>query len=224
MEFLGLIPARGGSKRIKNKNIVELGGLPLISHTIIAAQSCLDIERICLSTDDPAIVKIGQDYDIEVHERPNELATDTSDAFSLICYYFELYKEIENIIYLQPTSPFRKADSIASAIQHFRNTECDVLVSVCTVPHALNSSKQMEIMGNGLLVPVRDNPYRAQDTPVSYYRNGPAILIINRKILKKRSLYEGKVVPFLMGKIESLDIDEPEDLNLARALYMKKQE
>ena len=223
MQFLGLIPARGGSKRIKRKNIIKLGGRPLIGHTILAAKNCRELNKILVSTDDYQINKVAVEYGVEAHERPQYLATDHADAISLIQYYFELHNHIENIVYLQPTSPFRTAVTLSAAIRDFKMSECDVLVSICRTPHALSSEKQFKIKDDGFVLSPQVNPPRAQEIGPSYHRNGPAILITNRSILKRKDIYDARVYTFLMNKVESLDIDDQEDLFIARGVQQLKE-
>ena len=218
MTFLGLIPARGGSKRVIKKNIINMGGRPLIAHTINTVKNCVELKKILVSTDDDEIQQIVSEYGIDVHRRPQQLATDHASAISVLKYYFELYDKFENIVYLQPTSPFRSAESLSAAIKTFKKNKSDVLVSVCKTPHSLNCEKQFEVVENGFILPSQKNPLRAQEVKQRYHRNGPAILIVNKNILHRENIYDANVSTFLMNKIESLDIDDEEDLFIARAV------
>ncbi|NEW85587.1 MAG: acylneuraminate cytidylyltransferase family protein, partial [Mariniphaga sp.] len=133
-DFLFLIPARGGSKGILKKNIKELNGKPLIYYTLDAIKDIVPIENICVSSDDPEIIKKTEEYGIKVpFMRPAELSTDTSTTQEVIEHALNFYKlnkrQFKGLVLLQPTSPLRNTQQIIDAIKLFTN-EIDLVVSV----------------------------------------------------------------------------------------------
>ena len=136
MKNLYLIPARGGSKGLPGKNIKELNGKPLIYYSIDAARQFAPNADICISSDDSETIRTVEKYGLQVpFVRPDKLATDHATSFDVIRHALEYY-ENQNIHYdvvilLQPTSPFRKVEHIAEAINLFRSEhEIDMIVSV----------------------------------------------------------------------------------------------
>ena len=110
MKNIAIIPARGGSKRLPNKNILLLDGIPLIAHSIMYAQKNINvIDAIFVSTDDERIKEIALKYGAQVIERPKELSGDLEPTVSALKHCLEVIndKEIENVILLQPTNPLR---------------------------------------------------------------------------------------------------------------------
>lgn len=135
---LGLIPARGGSKGIKKKNIRHLLGKPLISHTIERARACSFIDKVVVSTDDSEIAEISREWGAEVpFIRPPELAKDDTPMLSVMQHAIEtieaIHREKVNIlILLDPTSPLRKVKDIEEALSLFQSdSTCQAVVSGC---------------------------------------------------------------------------------------------
>ena len=139
--MIAIIPARGGSKGIPNKNIKQLSGKPLIAYTIEAAKNAKSLKKIILSTDDQEIAKIARNYGVEVpFMRPKELATDDALAIDNYIYTIErlnskLREPYESFVVLQPTSPLRTALDIDNAVRIFRENNADSVVSVSEAPY-----------------------------------------------------------------------------------------
>ena len=136
LNILGVIPARGGSKGIVDKNIIELNGKPLITHTIESAIMS-KIDKVVVTTDSKKIASIASQYEVEILIRDSKLATDNSLMLPVIK---DVYKrqslKFDYIITLQPTSPFRNFKHIDEAINKLLNySQADSLVSVVKVPH-----------------------------------------------------------------------------------------
>jgi len=222
IKSLGIIPARGGSKSIPGKNIVELKGKPLIAYTIEAALES-NLNKVIVSTDDEEIAKVASDYSAEVIMRPVELAQDDTPTLPVLQHVVEsLEDDFDFIVTLQPTSPFRTAQHIDEAMQLFENDPtADTLVSVILVPHNMIPFSQMTMYKGYLKQFINQDPaiLRRQDKPKYFARNGPAILIINTGQLLKGELYSGKSLSYIMNNINSIDIDYKEDLLIAEQLY-----
>jgi len=228
--MIALIPARGGSKGIPVKNLVLLGGMPLIAHTIGAAQAAERVDDLLLSTDDEGIAETCRGLGLEVPWlRPAELAGDHTPMVAVLTHALERLGADgvtpEALILLQPTSPLRRTEHIDAAVRTFRESDADTLVSVIEVPHQYTPDSLMRRGDDGLLEPLVTDaaPTRRQDKPTLYARNGPAILIIRPKIIACGNLYGERTIPFVMDAADSIDIDGPDDLLLAEWLLERRE-
>jgi CMP-N-acetylneuraminic acid synthetase len=223
MNILGLIPARGGSKGIPHKNIIPLAGKPLIAYTILAALASPSLSRVIVSTDDPQIQAVAQAWGAEVPTlRPAELAADTSPALGVIQHMVDYLARAEGwaaevLVYLQPTSPLRRAEHLEGTIKSLLETGADTAVSVMAVPHQFNPYSVMKLEAGGLLPFMAEGvgPLRRQEKPEVWARNGPAVLAIRAATIAAGQLYGPRVAPYIMNERDSVDIDRPEDLALA---------
>jgi CMP-N-acetylneuraminic acid synthetase len=231
MNILGLIPARGGSKAIPRKNIVDLAGKPLLAYTCLAALASRRLTRVILNTDDEEISAVGRRYGVEVpFLRPAILAGDNTPMLPVIQHtlsWLSQYAGFDTdiVVLLQPTSPFRTAAHIDAAVELLLESEADTVVSVVAVPHNFNPVSVMQQDENGFLVPFISGEMilQRQRKPLVYARNGPALLGVRRAVLEAGNLYGDKVLPYEMGKAASIDIDEPQDLEMA-AFWMQFQD
>jgi CMP-N-acetylneuraminic acid synthetase len=226
--MLGIVPARGGSKGIPRKSLALLDGRPLIAWTIESALESGAFERLIVSTDDSEIAEVARREGADVpFIRPAEFAGDVAPAIGVIRHALDalglaLSDSSLGLAYLQPTSPFRSATHIREAVALFEDQCPDTLVSVQRLPHNMVPGAQM--------VPVAENyplwlespasqVLRRQEKAVTYARNGPAILIVSSKdVLEHGRLYGERVLGYEMNRLSSLDIDDPLDLEMARAL------
>lgn len=222
MAIIGLIPARGGSKGIPGKNIASCGGRPLLAYTAESALKAAHLDRVILSTDDDAIAATGVALGLEVpFMRPSEFSGDTASSLSVIVHALDWLEQegeaVDAIVLLQPTSPLRTAKHVDEAINRFRDSRADTLVSVVEVPHRFHPESLMRIEG-GALLPLKASGemiLRRQDMPALYARNGPAILILTPAQVRSGNLYGEGTVAYEMSAADSLDIDTPADLALA---------
>ncbi len=222
MRSLGIIPARGGSRELPLKNIIELNGEPLITFTIRAAL-CSNLDRVIVSTDDEAIAEVACDSGAEVMMRPAELARHDTPTLPVLQHVAEnLDERFDWVVTLQPTSPFRTSKHINEALEFFeQRPDADTLVSVTEVPHNMVPASLMTMENEYLRTCTSQKKLttRRQEKPKLYARNGPAILILQANRLEISELYAGKVVPYFMDAICSVDIDDREDLEIAQCLY-----
>lgn len=227
MKALYLIPARGGSKGIPNKNIKLLNGKPLIQYTIEAAQGVTNNNNICVSTDSVAIKEVVEEIGLRVpFLRPPELATDHATSESVmrhaLSYYESIGVQYDYIVLLQPTSPFRNSQHLLNAEEKVRDNDLDMLVSV-----KLTASNPYYVLfeedQQGLLRKSKNGDFtRRQDCPDVFELNG-AIYIISTASLKEKTMKEfDKLVKYEMGEEESLDIDNPMDWLIAEELLKSK--
>ncbi|OYQ32107.1 CMP-N-acetylneuraminic acid synthetase [Flavobacterium cyanobacteriorum] len=222
MEKLVVIPARGGSKGVPQKNIKLLHGIPLIHYTVNEARKVFDDSRIIVSTDDEVIKDTTERTGLKVpFLRPQELATDTAGTYEVLLHalnYFESTgKRADVLILLQPTSPFRKARHIEEALQLY-TAETDMVVSVKETkanPYYLLFEENKE----GYLQKSKPGHYiRRQDCPQVWEYNG-AVYIINVESLKSKPIADfTRVRKYVMDEFSSHDIDTPYDWLVAESI------
>ena len=218
MKTLGIIPARGGSKSLPWKNIKNLAGKPLIAYSIEAALKS-NLDRVIVSTDADRIAKVARDYDSEVIMRPPELARDDIPTLPVLQHVVaNLGEKFDCVVTLQPTSPLRTAKHIDEALELFESDpEANSLVSIIHVPHNMNPYSIMELKDGYLTNYIEQDELllRRQDKPEFYARNGAAIYITSILQIHKY-VFGGKILPYFMDALESIDIDTEEDFLLAK--------
>lgn len=225
MKVLGVIPARGGSKGVKGKNIKLLNGKPLVQYTWESVQESKLLSRTILSSEDDDIIESGRSLGIEVpFQRPAELAQDDSKTLDVIIHvlnYFEaIHENFDAVCILQPTTPFRGKGLIDKAINRFIAGNFDSLVSVRQVPDEYNPHWVFEEKDGNLQLATKDEHIisRRQELPKAYFRDGAIYLTKVEVILNELSLYGKKI-----GFVESynkpyVNIDTPEDWMKAEKL------
>lgn len=228
MRLLALITARGGSKRVPGKNIRLLGGKPLIVWSIDVAKGVPDICDILVSTDDPAIAEVCLENGALVPWlRPAELATDTANSVDVALHALDWYEsekgEVDGVILLQPTSPFRTKETVLKGIGLFaKNTLVPVLGVSLARTHPMWALKKQ---GGDRLEPYLEGHgfgKRSQDLPDAFAANGCFYLISPKLLRSNKSFVGATVQPLLVDSIaESTDIDTEEDWVLAESLLNK---
>lgn len=223
-DTLIVIPARGGSKGLPQKNIKKLNGKPLILYTVEAARKIAKDENVCVSSDDKSIIEIVEQSGLSVpFVRPLELASDTATTEGVLLHAIAHYKsqqrEFKKVILLQPTSPFRTSKHIQEAYQLF-GEGVDMVVSA--FPTKANPYYVLFEERDGLLQKSKMAHFtRRQDCPVVWELNG-ALYIYDTKILVDKGmagLTRKKLYP--MDKYSSVDIDDDIDFMLAEMLVQK---
>jgi N-acylneuraminate cytidylyltransferase/CMP-N,N'-diacetyllegionaminic acid synthase len=231
MKILGLIPARGGSKGIPDKNIVPLNGRPLIDHTIQAALGSRLITQTILSSDSKKIIAVAERRGVEVpFVRPAELAGDDTPALPVIQHAVNWMVEREGfkpdyVVLLQPTSPLRTAHHIDQALERLINSDADSIVSVVKVPHIYSPFSVMQLEGAYLKPYLQYNETRnlRQLKPQFFARNGAAIYAFTYEcLIRKKSIYGDKIIGFEMSREESIDIDDLFDLKICELVLTSK--
>lgn len=226
-KILALIPARGGSKGIKNKNITDLCGKPLISYTIEAGKQSSYIDDVVVTTDSQAIATVAKQYGANVpFLRPAELASDTSKSIDAVLHAIRTLSDMGNdfdlLILLQPTSPLRTASDIDHAIETFFKQKAESLVSVSPVSDSPVLIRQ--IADNGQLSKILscNSTVRRQDMKPFYVVNGSIYINYVSDITESTS-FNDNLYGYIMNADHSVDIDEPNDLLYAE-LIMKSQQ
>ena len=226
-KIVALIPARGGSKGIKNKNIIDLCGKPLISYTIQAALESKYIDKVIVSTDSQEIADVAIKYGAEVpFLRPGELASDTSKTIDAVMHAVgELEKrkeEYDILILLQATQPLRTADDIDSAIELFIKNKGQSLVSVSPVEDNPILIRTIDNLGRMNSILPMKSTCRRQDMPLYYGVNGCIYINLISELDLNTSFNDNKI-PYIMPKERSVDIDEIKDLLIAQ-YYISRNE
>lgn len=218
-KIVAIIPARGGSKRIKNKNKLEFLGKPLLAWTIESALNSSHISDVYVSSDDYDILSIAKKYGAKPINRPIELADDIimPDA-SVVHAYNEIGKEYDYIVFIQPTSPFRRKDDINNAIEKIIEKGADSLLSV--VPTHAFLWKQKGDFFNPVNYDYLARP-RSQDN-VQYKENGSIYIMKPEILLKNQNRLGGNVAIYEMEDWQNVDIDTKEDLEFAEYLFKKQ--
>lgn len=212
--FLAVIPARGGSKRLPRKNILDLAGKPLISWSIDAAQRSLYLDKIIVSTDDQEILEISEKFGAEVIIRPDEISSDTASSIDVVIHAVNIIDTpFDYIVLLQPTSPLRTSKNIDEAIELLFEKSANSIISVCKVDHSplwSNTLPKSGCMDDFIRDEVKGK--RSQDLP-TYYRLNGAIYIIDSKILvREKSFFTSRgTFSYEMSADRSVDIDEASD-------------
>ncbi len=231
MTVVAIVPARGGSKRIRRKNIADCGGKSLLDWTANAALASASLDQIILSTDDVEIADHGRELGLAVpFMRPDTIAEDAAPMLPVMRHVLDWAEEegatIEALVLLQPTSPLRRAEHIDAAVGLFREREAESVVSVVEVPHQFHPAKLLQINATGgveAYSPERDPNDKTMYNGTSYYgRNGPAVLVTRPEVIRAGKLYGDLTVPYVMAPQDSIDIDEPFDLWLADAILRQR--
>jgi len=226
-ECICIIPARGGSKGIPGKNTKLLLGKPLIAWSIgIALNSHLP-GRVVVTTDSPDIQSIALAMGAEApFLRPTELATDNAPTELALLHALDWYESNEGylpdvVVLLQPTSPCRHPERLVQALSRFEKTGADSLVSVSPLdpPFLWRSPDDAQAEFDYLDRPMRQNLPEA----LKLFQENGSIFIFKTELLRKTGCrLGGKIVLFELDKLESIDIDEPEDFAMAEMILGSK--
>jgi len=224
--LLAFIPARKGSKGIPGKNLVMLNGKPLIQHTIEAALASKYVDEIFLSTDDPEVIDLARKLGVESNYlRPEILAADDTSMIDTVEHgllWFEKAKAEmpDEFILLQPTSPLRSSCDIDAAVESFRHSGADTLVSVHPMAEHPSECVVSESGGWRYLSSPPDGAVRRQDLDDNFYFiNGAIYLAKTEALLRGREFVcRGESALYIMPVERGVDIDEPFDLALAEVI------
>jgi CMP-N,N'-diacetyllegionaminic acid synthase len=233
LNILGLIPARGGSKSIPQKNVVPLAGKPLIAWTCEAARSATCLTRCVVSTDDETIAAAAELHGVAApFRRPADLSGDQATSASAAIHaveWLEAHKRWrpDILVLLQPTSPLRAAAHIDAALALMLARDAETVVSVTAVPHRYSPYSIMRERDGRLEYfcanPLPFDRFRRQDHPAVYARNGPAVLAVRVPVLlSRRGFYGNHTVGYIMDEESSIDIDDFRDLALAEAILARR--
>jgi CMP-N-acetylneuraminic acid synthetase len=224
LRILALVTARGGSKRVPGKNIRVLGSRPLILWTIDTVRGVVGICDILLSTDDYKIAQIGlQSGAMVPWLRPEKLATDTASSVEVAIHGLDWYERehgaVDGLLLLQPTSPFRRRESVIRGIDLFVSVGMRPVVGVSA---ACSHPMWCYTIQAGAMQPFLDTTgrsLRSQDLPRAYVLNGAFYLIAPRQLRSARSFIPPDAAPLVLDdQREAIDIDSEWHWRLAQAV------
>jgi CMP-N,N'-diacetyllegionaminic acid synthase len=217
--ILAIIPARGGSKGLKHKNIKPLLHKPLIAWTIEQARQSRYITTMVVSTDSPGIAKIAENSGVPVPElRPAELATDTSPIIDSINYILDTFekkgRQFDIIVLLEPTSPLRKAGDIDRAIEQFmkKSDTADALVSVGEVQ--LEHPYYLKTIDDEVVRPffkADDDCYQRQKLPKIFFPYGVIYLSKVSSLKTTGTFYQERTLPYRIERWQNYEINDSDD-------------
>lgn len=225
MSVLAIVPARGGSKGIPRKNILPVGGKPLLAWTVEAARESRFLDRTVLSSEDPEIITTAKGLGLEVpFVRPPELAQDDTPGVMPILHALEHLPGPDLVVVLQPTSPLRRGEDIDGALRLLAETGAPCVVSVCETEHNPFWMYFREADGRMRPVVPQDRTIlRRQELPAVYRLNGAVYVARRDWLLANRTFLTPETLAYVMPLERSLDLDRPEDLAvLEHALNRKK--
>lgn len=198
--ILALIPARAGSKGIKNKNICKVGRIPLFQRAINAAKTSKKINKIVVSSDSKKILKKCRRQKIECINRPFHLAKDDTPMGDVVLHAYRLYKP-QAMVLLQPTSPFRCGKLIDKCIKIFQSKKYDALATgyyAQTCPFETNNKQRQQLKQ-------------------LFYDDGN-IYIFSKKVILKKTKFGNKNCKVVISKMENIEIDTDQDLKFANEI------
>ncbi|NRT15141.1 N-acylneuraminate cytidylyltransferase [Flavobacterium sp. 28A] len=218
MKTIVIIPARGGSKRLTNKNNLLLGGIPLLAHSILYAQNNLKfIDAIYVTTNDEAVKKTAIHYGVKVIDRPESLSGDHEPTVSALKHALATIEhKVENVILLQPTNPLRTENLLEDAFTTFESKQCDSLFTVTR-----NQDKLGKIIDEKFVPFNYEIGQRSQDLAPLFYENG-LLYITKAALIAKGIIISENAFPLEVNHIfANVDIDTLEDLEYAEYLIKK---
>ncbi|QXE00951.1 cytidylyltransferase domain-containing protein [Terribacillus sp. DMT04] len=212
-KVLGIIPARGGSKGIKKKNIKLLNGKPLITWTIESARRSAFLDKVIVSSDDEEIMDISKKFGAEVpFKRPTNLAQDDTPGIDPILHALENFKDYEYVVLLQPTSPLRRSEDIDNAIKLCITNNATSCISVVenSTPfqwiYKMNNDSRLTNLFNNEYF-----PYQRQKAETTYVLNGAVYVVVSKSLIEHKSFIQNDTVAYVMPKERSVDIDDLND-------------
>ena len=218
MKTIAIIPARGSSKRLPNKNILSLGGIPLLVHGILYAQQNNDIiDEVYVSTDDVAIKKIALEYGARVIDRPENLSGDFEPTVSVLKHVLEsIERDVDHLILLQATNPLRPQELLKDAFEVYQKGDYDSLFTV-----SRNHQKLGKIVDNKFCPFNYAIGQRSQDLESLFFENG-LLYISKAKLILDNKIISESAIPYTVEHLfATVDIDTQEDLDYAAYLFNK---
>lgn len=219
MRNIAIIPARSGSKGLKDKNIKELFGKPLIAYSIEAAVQSGLFDEVMVSTDSEVYADISKKWGAEVpFLRSEETASDSASSWDtvreVLAGYKNLGKEFDTVCLLQPTSPLRTCDDVKNAYQIYEKKNAKTVIGVCQTEHSPlweNTLPEDGAMDNFIS---KEHSQRRQALPKYYRINGAMYIVATDTIVNKGDIYENSYA-YVMPTEKSIDIDTELDFIIA---------
>ncbi|ERS84296.1 hypothetical protein Q672_02225 [Marinobacter sp. EVN1] len=217
--------ARGGSKGLPRKNLLLLGGVPLIGHSINMAKALPQVSKVFVSTDDSEIKLVAKQYGAEVIDRPEELAGDKSPEWEAwrhaIRYLEDLGEEFDTFLSLPATSPLRSTEDVEEAINAL-DSQTDAVITVTPAtrsPYFNMVSRALD--GTTTILCPSDGYARRQDAPEAFDVTTVAYVMKKGFILQRNRLFDGRLKSVVVPKERAVDIDDILDFKFAELLYVE---
>jgi CMP-N-acetylneuraminic acid synthetase len=225
-KYLAIIPARAGSKRLPNKNMLELEGKPLVAWSIEAALNSRYIDKVLVTSDDHNILNLSKKYKVDVVNRPKRLSSDTSTTYDVVEHALSLQEEgFEYVVLLQPTSPLRTEKHIDEAVKLLEIKNADAVISVCEVEHPVQWSMSLSDNKDMSEFIKKIDTKRSQELEKNYRLNGAIYICNMKKLLENKTFFlESNIFAYVMSREDSVDIDEEIDFKLAELIVKSKIE
>lgn len=224
MSIVAIIPARGGSKRIPNKNIKPFAGHPIISYSIKAAQETNLFDEIIVSTDSNKIAEVARSYGAEVpFVRPDQLADDFAGISSVLIHALNWLKENEAgsdyFCCIYATAPFIQTAYIKKGLDVIINKKSTTAFSVTTFPYPIFRALKIDENGHiEMFWPEHENS-RSNDLPEAYHDAGQFFWGNTEKFMRGNTFFSADAVPIVIPRYLVQDIDTPEDWETAEKMY-----
>lgn len=221
-DAIAIIPARGGSKRLPRKNILDFHGKPMIAYTIRAAIDSACFSRVVVSTEDAEIAEISRQFGAEVADRKGELATDGASVVDVCVDLLESEKNggrlYDRLCCLYPTAPFRNADDIRATLALLEGGKCHFTMAVTRFSHYPHQA--LKCMPDGSAEPMWPDlcELRSDRLPTLAADNGSTYGVFVEEFLRHRSFWGPLMRVHQMPFTRSIDIDTEEDFHLAWCL------
>jgi CMP-N-acetylneuraminic acid synthetase len=211
-DLIALVPMKGSSERVPNKNMREFNGRPLCHWILNTLTTTSPIDRVVVNTDSETIASEARKFDVQVIDRPPQLQGDRVSMNDIILHDIE---QTDGEQYLQThcTNPLLKRQTIVNAIERFRETECDSLFSVTPIQTRLWDDNCIPINHE------RDELKRTQDLPPVYEENSNIYLFTREAIQRRENRIGDDPSMFSIERNEAIDIDEPIDFTLAESIH-----
>lgn len=224
MKRIAVIPARSGSKGLKDKNIKDLCGKPLLAYSVEVALKTQQFDTIHVSTDSEYYAEIAREYGADVpFLRDEKTASDTASTWEAMKYVLEEYekrgKHFEVLTVLQPTSPLRSKEDLLEALRFFKEKQANMVSSVCEMEHSplwSNTLPQSLSMENFEDEKVAYLP--RQNLPTYYRENGAIYIVKTDHLFREGNIYKNGSYAYIMDSMRSIDIDNELDFIMAETL------
>jgi CMP-N,N'-diacetyllegionaminic acid synthase len=229
--IIGLVPARGGSKGVKKKNLQRLAGRPLIAYAIECGLACKSIDKIIVSTDDPDIAETARQWGADVpFMRPSELSLDDTPMLPVLQHSIReaesIYSnKIDTLVLLQPTSPLRTVDDVEDALAlYHRDSSCQAVISGHEAH--FNPYFSMAVLEKGMVrlaLPVDRDIYGRQNCPPVYNLDGTVWIYSREAVMDLQQRIPPQTRLFIVPGTRVVEIDTETDLEIARLFISKKR-
>lgn len=218
---LAVIAARGGSKGIPGKNLMELCGKPLIAWTILQARGARQVTEVAVSSDSPQILEVAREFGAVGVPRPADIAGDTATSESAWVHALDAREtatgSFDRVVALQATSPIRESADIDAACEQYERDQLDSLLTVCEVEDFFNWKLDAQGRGESINYDWR-NRRRRQEIEKRYLENGSFYVFPPKLLRDTNNRLGGRIGLFVMDRHKMFQIDRREDVDLCRAI------